>query len=101
MQQVLTGEHENVEDVNVNGRSLGAMMLQQVERYPTVGIDRDDLAVDERARRQVFACFGDTRELRREIGPSPRPQPHTADVVAGETAVAVELDFIQPIRAFG
>ena len=76
-------------------------MLQQIKRDPAIGIDRDDLAVDERTGRQSMADFGDRRKLRREIVSSARPQSHTGGVFPGDTAIAVELDLVEPARAFG
>ena len=64
-------------------------MLERIERDLSLGIHRDDLAIDERAGRQKFTCFGDCGELRRESIPSARPQAHAVGILPCQTSIAV------------
>src|SRR5215468_11281060 len=77
------------------------MMLQKVKRYPAGFIQRHDFPVDERIGRELFAGLGDLWELLREEVFSPGPERYPICISPGETAVAVELNLVEPFLAVG
>ena len=76
-------------------------MLEEIEGDPSVFIHGDDLAVYKGARWEPFTRTGDIRELLCEKVFSPGPERHAGRIPSSKTAVAVELDFVEPFLAFG
>ena len=93
------GQHvEHVEEQRLRFR---AVMLQEIERDPPVCIQGDDLAVNKGAGREPFAGLGDLRELVCEQISPPGPERYHGRIPASKTAVAVELNLVEPFLALG
>jgi hypothetical protein len=71
-------------------------MLEEVERDPPIGIQGDYFAVNKGAGRELLAGMGDIRELLREKVSSPRPERYPRRIASSKTAVAIELDLVEP-----
>lgn len=76
-------------------------MLQEIKRDPSACIQRYDLAVYEGARLECFGRASDMRELVCEQVSAPRPERNASLIPASKTAVAVELNFIEPFPPSG
>jgi hypothetical protein len=77
------------------------MMLQQVERNTPILVDGYDLAGKQCTGRELFTCFGNVRELRRQVIAAPKPQRDSRGVCTSQAAIAVELHFISQSLPFG
>ena len=73
--------------------------MEEIERDPPVCIQSYDLAVYKGAGRDPFAGTGDLRELVCKEVSSPRPECHLGRISPRETAVSVELNFVEPFLA--
>src|SRR5215813_11368821 len=72
------------------------MMLQKVKRYPAGFIQGDDFPINECIEREPFTSLGDLRELLREEVFSPGPERYLLCISPGKTAVAIELNLVEP-----
>src|SRR5215831_729122 len=72
------------------------MMLQKVKRYPAGFIQRHDFPINECIGREPFTSLGDLWELLREEVFSPGPERYPICISPGETAIAVELNLVEP-----
>ena len=92
---------EQVERVENDGMArMRGTMLQSLKRRMAVGVDRDDLAIEYRLIRTQATPGGGHRRIRdREILVVPRSDPDSLPVFQEERTVAIELDFVHPVRA--
>ena len=52
---------------------MGAMVLKNVERDPSILVNRDNFAIQQRTGWQAFASVGDLRKLRGKVVATTRP----------------------------
>src|SRR5262245_40847590 len=71
-------------------------MLKEVERDPSAFIQRDDFAVYKGALWELLTGMGDLSELVCEEVFSPGPERYLLCISPGKTAVAVELNLVEP-----
>src|SRR6476620_12475708 len=78
-------------------RRGGAVILQRVERWPTLLIEGDDLAIDHRVVRQLPERRHDGRIPFAEIVVVSRPQADVAIPLEPDGPIPVELPLVQPL----
>ena len=91
---VLPGEHQHIEHVVHDWRGCGAVILQRVERWTTLFIESDDLAIDHRVVRQLAERLHDRGICCAEIVVVSRPQADVAFPLERDGAIPVELQLV-------
>src|ERR1700680_925043 len=73
------------------------LILKKVERWLSVFVQRDDLAVDNRLIGQLIQCLSDCREAPTEVSAVARPQLNTTARLRANGAISIQLEFVFPI----
>ena len=81
------------------GRSFTAEALEQIEVRTASFIEGDDLAVNDRTFGQFGKGLDDERVVVIEGFAPPRKQAHAAIRFDRDSAVSIELDFVEPTRS--
>jgi c-di-GMP-binding flagellar brake protein YcgR len=79
---------------------FGREVLEQVENWSAIVIERDDLAIDDGSIRQPAQRRNDVRVSLVQDFPIPRVECHRAAGSHRNRSVAIQLDFPNPFRAF-
>ena len=101
MRKIAAFMNQKIEHEIADGRSGTARMLEQIELGPSFIVERDYFTIHDCVLRKLSESGGYSGELPVEGFLAAREQTRGAICLDGNRSIAVELDFVDPLRAFG